>query len=200
MTPGTCKTFIIRFLGCSILLSIIISGPGETHAGRNSRDFVPSRYGFALILGNTYNPENDIRFSLISGFALYDYDRIWHHPAPAPLRFKVEGSLGATTSPRTRAVASCGIMALYYLDKFATQRLRPYGEAGIGIIYTDFRVKGQGLRINFNPQAGFGTEFLTGSGSPFFTTLRLHHISNGDLYKDNRGVNAVVLVLGYFFH
>lgn len=193
------NTPIRRFLGYIILVSTVILWTGKTYAERNSQSMVPSRYGFSSILGNTYDPVNNIKFFQISGFALYDYDRVWHHPSPESLRFKIEGNLGATTSPRTRAIVSLGMLALNYLDKFATNHLRPYAEAGIGIIYTDFQVEGQGLRINFNPQAGLGVEFLTESESSFFTTFRLHHISNGELHKNNRGINSITLAFGYFF-
>jgi hypothetical protein len=29
--------------------------------------------------------------------------------------------------------------------------------------------------------------------------LRLHHVSNAGLHKDNRGINSVVLQVGFFF-
>ena len=70
---------------------------------------------------------------------------------------------------------------------------------GIGVIYTDFQVEGQGSRINFNPQFGIGAEFNLDSGGPFFSAIRLSHISNGGLHSDNRGVNSIVLVIGRFF-
>ena len=130
---------------------------------------------------------------------MWDYDRVWHHWAPEPLRFKVEGNAGATTSPETRAMISIGMMALYYLDFFSTARLRPYLEGGIGVMYTDFQVEGQGSRFNFNPQIGIGTEFKLDSGAPFFATIRLSHISNAGLHSENRGVNFVVLMIGRFF-
>lgn len=91
------------------------------------------------------------------------------------------------------------MLALYFLDFLRSERFRPYVEAGIGLIYTDFQVKGQGLRINFNPQAGVGTEINLGEGKPWFAALRLHHFSNGNLYKDNRGVNSVLIQVGRFF-
>ena len=80
-----------------------------------------------------------------------------------------------------------------------TLRLRPYLEGGIGVIYTDFQVEGQGSRFNFNPQIGIGTEFKTDSGPPFFATIRLSHISNAGLNDENRGVNSFLLMIGRFF-
>ena len=159
----------------------------------------PTRYGLAIAGGNTYSPENDITFALLSGFILFDYEKVWHHKAPEPLRFKVEFNAGVTTRPETRAVISSGILALYYLRSLTTNVLRPYVEGGIGIIYTDFQVKGQGLRFNFNPQMGIGTEFKTSSNVTLFSALRLHHISNAGLHHENRGINSVVLMLGRYF-
>jgi hypothetical protein len=164
-----------------------------------TEDLLPTRYSLGASYGRTYSPDNDIDFALGSMAVLFDYDRVWPHLAPEPLRFKVEASLGATTVPRTRALISANMLALYFLDGLANGLLRPYAEAGIGLIYTDFQVDGQGLRVNFNPQAGVGTEIKGGDGPPWYAVIRLHHISNGELHHDNRGINAVVLQLGRFF-
>ncbi|RMH43391.1 MAG: acyloxyacyl hydrolase, partial [Gammaproteobacteria bacterium] len=74
----------------------------------------------------------------------------------------------------------------------------PYIEGGIGLIYSDFQVAGQGLRFNFNPQLGIGLDRLTGE-TGWFADLRLHHISNGNLHHDNRGINSLALVTGIYF-
>jgi hypothetical protein len=182
---------IIAFLTASTL-------PGIGFAEEGSTLEIPTRYGLAGVVGETFDPVTDIRFVQLSGFAVWDYDRIWRHWAPDPLRFKVESTVGVTTTPETRAIISVGMMALYYLDLFSTSRLLPYLEGGIGVTYTDFQVEGQGSRFNFNPQIGFGTEFKWDSGPPFFGTIRLHHISNGGLNEKNRGVNSLVLMIGRF--
>jgi len=165
---------------------------------RGAQTSVPPRYGLGGNFGYAYNPEG-VKFVQINGFALFDYGAVWHQRAPEALRFKVEGNVGVTTAPKTRAIVSADMLALYFLDFLRSEQFRPYVEAGIGLIYTDFQVKGQGLRINFNPQAGIGTEINLGEGKPWFAALRLHHFSNGNLYKDNRGVNSVLIQVGRFF-
>jgi len=177
----------------AFLLAIIFAGSA---AGETTE---PDRYGAALGLGKSYDPHGHIAFALVSGFALFDYDRVWPHRAPEPLRFKVEGSLGVADWPEARAMASAGILALYYLDGLAAGRWRPYAEAGVGLVYTDFRVKGQGLRLNFNPQAGIGAEVRTGAGPPWLLALRGHHVSNGGIDDENRGINSVLIQVGRFF-
>ena len=94
-------------------------------------------------------------------------------------------------------ITSANILAQYYLGG-GSGRFRPYVEAGIGLIYTDFQVEGQGLRFNFNPQAGLGCDLRTGGGVVWFTNLRLHHLSNGGLYDDNRGINSVLVQVGRY--
>jgi len=160
---------------------------------------VPDRYGMATVIGNTYDPKNDITFVQVAGFAQFDYAKFWGHKAPESLRFKVEGALGNTTRPEKRAIVSAHIFAVYYLNGLASKVFKPYVEGGIGAIYTDFKVEGQGLRFNFNPQMGIGTEIGASSDNPFLLSLRLHHISNGGLNHENRGVNSVTLTIGRFF-
>ena len=164
-----------------------------------SPTYAPDRYGMGLVTGNTYDPKNDITFVQASWFALFDYEKVWHHKAPGGLRFKVEGNMGTTTRPDKRLIVSANIFSLYYINSFASESFKPYVEGGIGIIYTDFKVDGQGLRFNFNPQMGIGAEIAASSKNPFLFSLRLHHVSNGGLDKDNRGINAVTINVGRFF-
>ena len=160
---------------------------------------VPNRYGMSIVGGNSYDPQNDITFVQISGFALFDHEKIFPHRAPEALRFKVEGSMGSMTRPEKRFIVSASIFALYYINMLATKTLKPYVEGGIGGIYMDYRWEGQGARFNFNPQLGIGTEINTASGKPFLMALRLYHVSNAGLNKENRGLNAVTLHVGRFF-
>jgi lipid A 3-O-deacylase len=174
---------------------------GPAYAEEDEGEDVETRFGLSLSYGNSYTPTGDIGFLLLSGMALFDYDRIWPHRAPSALRFKVEGAAGATVASEYRGkfMASMSIFALYYLDALSGKALRSYIEGGIGVIYTDFQVEGQGLRFNFNPQFGFGAEFPRESKKPYFAALRLHHISNAGLDDENKGINSIVFTLGRFF-
>lgn len=197
LKPGSisCLTLALLMLAICMLPSAAVGD--EAVLSKEGR--APDRFGMSVELASVYDPGNDINFALLTGFGLFDYGKVWRQDRPKELCFKVEGALGSTFRPETRAVASLGMLALYYLDRIATPQLRPYFEAGIGGIYTDFRVEGQGLRFNFNPQLGIGAELLPRDGSASFVALRLHHLSNGNLYHDNRGVSSLVLQIGRFF-
>ena len=192
------STFLNRLL-CLIIVMVFLGNAHTALSEDNNESDIPTRYGMAAVLGKTFDPVDNIYFTQLSGFIMWDYDKIWHHWAPAPLRFKVEGTAGLTVSPQTRAMVSVGMMGLYYLEFVSSDRLVPYLEGGIGVVYTDFQVEGQGSRFNFNPQIGIGAEFEVDSGASFFTALRLSHISNAGLHDENRGVNSLVWMLGRFF-
>ena len=157
----------------------------------------PQRVGLALYNGVSYNP-GAIRFHLVEASVVYDYASIWGHRAPKALSFKVDAGLGVAHYQSTRLVAATGVMARYYLDAWAGPSFRPYGEAGIGLIYTDFQVPKQALRVNFNPRFGLGAEF-GGPSRSWYAALQGHHLSNGHLRHNNRGINSVFFELGRYF-
>lgn len=179
-----------------VLLCLVPAAGGAAESGGWGN---PERLGVALYGGPSYDPGDGPNYALVSLSVLYDYDAIWFHRAPEPLRFKLEADLGvAEIESSTRLVATAGMMALYYAEGMATPSFRPYAEAGIGLIYTDFQVDGQGLRLNFNPRAGVGCEYGA-NGRPWYVAVHAHHVSNGDLHDENRGINAVLLQFGRTF-
>lgn len=158
----------------------------------------PTRYGVAVLSGMAYDPDT-FGIGLVQGYALFDYDRVFWHEAPDDLRFRVEANFGLAGREGHRAMASINMLAFKYLDSYAAGQWRPYVEAGIGVIYTDFQVDGQGLRFNFNPQAGAGVEWTRTDGHTLQAGVRVHHISNGELHEDNRGINSALLMVGWLF-
>lgn len=160
---------------------------------------LPNQHGMSVEYGYTYDPQQDISFLLARVFAIYDYGTVWHQDRPAALRFKVEGAVGSTLTPANDLMVSVNMLALYYPGRVGGESLRPYVEGGIGAIYTQFRVKGQGLHYNFNPLLGVGCELPQEDGKNPFAAIRLHHISNAGFYHENRGVNSVELQVGRFF-
>jgi len=185
---------------CLFAVFSMIVAPGLANAEEQERsEVVEPRYGMGLGVALAYDPSDARDFATVTGFALYDYDAIWPHRAPESLRFKVEGSLGGTLRSPPEILASVGFLALYYLDGLSSRFVRPYIEGGVGLIYTEYKVKEQGTRLNFNPQAGVGIEFAGDHNLQPWMSVRLHHLSNAGLSSDNRGVNSLVINMGWFF-
>jgi hypothetical protein len=162
------------------------------HAARGQ---VPHETAFGWYLGKSYDWAS-MYFSLASFQALFDYSTLWPHPAPEGLKIRFEGDLGTTVGTEfsgARLVASGDFLAVYEFGNPQTARFVPYVEAGVGLIYTDFQREGQAYRVNFNPVAGIGLRTKS-----TFITLRAHHLSNGGLNDDNRGINSIVLGFGVY--
>lgn len=160
---------------------------------------IPDQHGLSAEYGYVWDPDRDITFVMARFSAVYDYGTVWHQDRPKSLRYKVEAAVGSTMTPENNLMASANMLALYYPWLRANQTFRPYAEAGIGVIYTQFRVKGQGLHWNFNPLLGIGCELPQQDGKNPFAAIRLHHVSNGGIDDQNRGVNSVELQFGRFF-
>jgi len=175
----------------ALLLAVFLSWAVPVAA----EDYAPTRYGVATLIGTTKAPE-EIGVNILQAYALFDYERVSGHPAPDDLRFRLEGNLGITNDGYDKTFASLNGLGLFYLGRFA-RHWRPYGEAGIGIIYTDFRLRGQDYHLNFNPQIGAGLEYAFNDGSAVQIGCRFHHISNASLGDHNRGVDTMLLMLGW---
>jgi len=172
---------------------------GEVIVEGSSSGSVSERCGLGLVYGNTFSPNDEIQFAHILGFAQFRHDVIWPYFAPEALRFKTECCAGVTTIPKTRFMASAGLVLLYYIGDFGRSRFRPYIESGCHIIYSDFQVPGQGLRFNFNPQGGVGAEFQVTEKHWFYLSFRIQHISNASLYPENAGIDSVAITVGRLF-
>jgi hypothetical protein len=181
---------------CFLLVSVLSVFAQADGAGNGA--YSPARYGVALLGGAAYDPDH-IDLVIIQGQMLLDYEQVVWHKAPDYLKMKFELNAGLTLDSKKRALVSVNMLALRYFRSYMKNDWVPYVEAGIGVIYTDFQVKEQGLRINFNPQAGVGFERPLDNGAALTIALRLHHLSNGGLHADNRGVNSALLQIGYLF-
>ena len=192
--PAAAVTQPARSVGSSDVIPIAPEGTAKAKVAP-----LPNQYGMSLEYGYTYDPQADLSFVMARVFAVFDYGKVWHQDRPAARRFKVEAAAGSTLTPTSDLMVSANMLALYYPGKLSGATLRPYVEGGIGVIYTQFRVKGEGLRYNFNPLLGVGCELPQTDGKNPFAAIRLHHISNANLDHNNRGVNSVELQVGRFF-
>jgi Lipid A 3-O-deacylase (PagL) len=76
-------------------------------------------------------------------------------------------------------------------------RLYPFAEIGGGALWTTDPIPRGTTGSNFMTHAGVGFRVLAGGGGGLVAGYRLHHISNGNRLRQNPGVNAHMLVVGY---
>ena len=189
--------------GCIIIVLIICLhcwyGTSASASGTD-RPF-PTRPGLSVSAGHIYDPNvSRDQMALLTGYLLLDHDRAAFFSTPDYLRFKLEASVGAGRDTPWRGFFAVNMLSLCYLDFIATDRLRPYLEGGIGLMYSRRRWEGQGLHFTHNPVAGAGVLISPReAGHRHHMSVRLFHASNGGLHSSNKAMNAVLLSTGVLF-
>lgn len=185
------KALVGLVLGLAMVLVIV-----DTVAAQPAFN---TRKGFAAIGGHTFNLVDNAHYAQWAYLQAFDPPAIGSLRFPKWLHYQWELHAGAVHHDKWRAMISGNVMAQYAFDGLGGHRFRPYAEFGMGIIYTDFQIRGQGLRFNFNPQAGIGSDVHINASCQGFIRLRWHHLSNASLHDDNTSVDSVLLMIGKYF-
>ncbi|MDH5190250.1 MAG: acyloxyacyl hydrolase [Gammaproteobacteria bacterium] len=190
----------ILFKALQFLFSIFIVNllPGVSFAETVDEN-IPIHTTISAKLGNFLTPHNDTYYTLISVSSLRPYTLFRSKPAHEKIRSNYELAIGYADGKQHGAIISANMLAQRYLTSRSSGGFRPFVEAGIGLIYTEFRIPGQGLYLNFNPQVGIGFERFTKKNKRHFASLRFSHISNGELDDQNKGINSIALSFGHDF-
>lgn len=80
---------------------------------------------------------------------------------------------------------------------FATgPRVRPFIEAGVGILGGETGLRQTSCDVNFILQGGAGLLFFLGDKTAVTAGYRFHHVSNADGCDTNLGLNSSLFILG----
>jgi lipid A 3-O-deacylase len=79
-----------------------------------------------------------------------------------------------------------------------SDRLRPFVEAGAGVVWTDLgdRIPEKGSQFNFNLQVGAGLSYFVAPTTSINLSYRFQHISNAGTADPNHGIDAGVVLIG----
>ncbi len=154
------------------------------------------RYWLAFEGGGTYIGDR-VQFVLASLLVNLDAAEAQGNlPSLDPWHFRLEVSSGLKVNHPFGIMASTVVFAQRHLRLLDADMVHPFVEGGMGLIYTEYRVRHQPLHLDFNPNMGFGCD-IGPAGSPITTvSIRWHHVSNANIRSPNNGVNSVVLVVG----
>jgi hypothetical protein len=92
-----------------------------------------------------------------------------------------------------------GITPLFLYNFQVVHKVILFLELGAGILYTDLDPEHFGSHFNFTPQGGIGLRYEVAPGRFLKLSYLFHHISNGGLSDDNRGINSHFICLGLSF-
>lgn len=92
---------------------------------------------------------------------------------------------------------SIGIGVTYRQHIARLGRLLPFVEVGAGGVVENLDLRDLDGELQFQLHAGLGLRYLLNNQSSFTLSARLHHLSNGGLGGDNRGMNNALVLVGY---
>jgi Lipid A 3-O-deacylase (PagL) len=109
--------------------------------------------------------------------------------------FEVVPVLAEWSSGRARGI---GVTPLGWRWNFESRgRWHPFAEVGGGALWTTAPLPRGTTGSNFTSHAGLGVRILGASGRGVVVGYRLHHVSNGNRLRQNPGVNAHTLLVGW---
>lgn len=155
----------------------------------------PNLAAFSLKAGNLFTPNDHTHFTLLTYSSLRPYTLLLDEPAHEMLKTKYELSIGYADGDYSGTMVSANMIAHRYLTP-PSKGARLYLEGGIGLIYTKFKIPGQGLHLNFNPLMGIGFDLGDARNRRYFVSLRISHISNGGFDRHNKWSDSLVLSIG----
>jgi len=192
LTIENLRNLLRLFIATIVAQMLLICPPA--YAGETGLSKGPVKWGLGICGGENWSPEtSDVDFVSIHLSALFDRDPFFPYRPARGIRWLLEMQTGSTIHQPRRFFTSAGMLVRAQIEP--APWVVAYGLSGIGIIYTDFQVQGQGLRININPQLGVGVDIK----NKIYLQIRWNHISNGGLHENNTGVNHWVLLTGFYF-
>lgn len=174
-----------------MLLSLLVSWSSFAVSENN----IPSHSGMSIKVGNFVTPNDNTHYTLLTYSSLQPYTLLLEKPAHEMLKMNFELSVGYAEGNQSGTMVSANMLAQRYFTE-PSKGVRLFFEGGIGLIYSKFKIKGQGLYLNFNPQIGFGFDQYDAENRRRFISLRVSHISNGGLDMNNKWIDSVVLSFG----
>jgi hypothetical protein len=136
------------------------------------------------------------------GFRLWQGADQWLEEHHLELRWVIEPWVAFVRDPRgpnKTESFEIGANLLFLRLYIADWKVRPFIEGGEGVLYTDLRKQGLGSRFQFSNQIGGGVEWAIRPDMSLAASVRWRHISNGDLYEHNAGLNHIIGFLGLTF-
>lgn len=143
------------------------------------------------------------------GYTLFKGQK-WLFP-PGALELNVEpfaSVITRVTNPgRREGSMELGVMLpvmTYYFDlsnwNFPyLDRLAPYIEGGLGMLYTDLRGYSLGGHFSFTETLGVGVAYFLDANMTLNLGWRFRHVSNAGIYENNAGLNSYMFLAGFTY-
>jgi len=188
-------------LGCLLVLALWSSLAPVLYAADDA--FVVREWGVRA--GGGINPSSQIQYYAVHpfiGLAPWAPADRWLSERDITGRWIIEPWAAYVRDAHGKHQTSSfeiGVSPLFGRLTLGEQRLRPFVEGGEGILYTDLRKQGLGIRVQFSSQIGGGVEYTLDENHALTFAARIRHISNAGLAHPDPGINTVYGLIGITF-
>ena len=110
------------------------------------------------------------------------------------LEFELEPFINTIISPNSNVEVGSNFLVKYALP--LTQKIYPYFEGGLGMLYMSQHTLEQGSQYNFLPQAGGGIMYFLKDNLAISAGYRYRHLSNNSLAEPNGGIDVNMALVG----
>jgi len=186
-------------LGVVAFAAVVLATPPTAHAGRiEMREW-------GVRAGGGVNPSSVIQYYAIHpyvGLSLWEPATRWFEKYGMHPLWMIEPWAAYVDDDHGKHQTSSfelGVNALFFRLVFGEAAVRPFIEAGEGLVYTDLRKQDLGTRIQFTSTFGVGLEYALRPDLSVGFQIRIRHMSNAGLGSSNPGINTAFGLFGVTF-
>jgi Lipid A 3-O-deacylase (PagL) len=155
--------------------------------------------------GGASLPKDDLHLETVTSFHLLPHlgyfvtDEVGRAALRGNLEILVEPTLGYLDASTSATVVGVAVLPRWVFA--GSPRVRPYLEAGAGILVGQIDLRQTNCDVNFILEGGGGAMVFMTDRVALTLGARLQHVSNADRCSQNEGLNSVFGLVGisYFF-
>ena len=186
----------------TVLVLLAASGFGATSTwgqsiGKGDFELTLAGAGGASLPKDNLDLETVTTVHVIPHVGYFVTDAIGPGALRGNLEILLEPTLIHLDATPSATVAGVAILPRWVFD--ASARVRPYLEAGAGIVGGQVDLRQTNCDVNFLLQAGVGAMIFMTDRAALTIGARLHHMSNADICSQNEGMNSIIGVVGFTY-
>lgn len=124
----------------------------------------------------------------------FDLRPLFKKEINAIVEFVLEPFINTVYNPDSNVELGCNY--ILKLGVPVTQKLYPYFEGGLGMIYITQHTREQSTQFNFTQHAGAGITYFLKENLTFNLGYRYRHLSNASIKHPNSGIDSNSIVCG----
>lgn len=188
---------IRRGLAALVVLAASAVGPTSAWAqsiAAGSMEWTIAAAGGASLPKDSLHLETVTTFHVLPHLGYFITDEAGPGSLRGNLEIVVEPTLIHLDASRSATVGGMAVLPRWVFD--ASPRVRPYLEAGAGIVGGQINLPQTNCDVNFLLEGGIGAMIFMTNRVALTVGARFHHMSNADRCSQNEGMNSIIGIVG----